>query len=187
VKLLKKLQNELLPDEDIEVLFYDEAFFRRESTVIRGWYPKGRKAAISCPATYDKVGVCGAVSQQSGSLYSLIFDGFDSRTFIFFLSWLINETPIEKKMVIILDNATSHKSAKVKEFAAEHSDRLQLVFLPPYSPDLNPIERVWKDLRYQVTHNVYFKNWRGLQSAIIGYLKRWAEPNQKMQSLCCIN
>ena len=169
------------------MLFYDEAFFRRESTVIRGWYPKGGKAEVSCPVTFDKVGVCSAVSPRSGSLFSLIFDGFDSDTFIYYLSWLLHESSIDKKVVMILDNATSHKSIKVKEFVAKHSDRLELVYLPPYSPDLNPIERVWKDLRYNVTHNIYFQTWEVLESAIADYLKQWAKPNQKLSTLCCTN
>jgi len=169
------------------LLFYDEAFFRRESTVTRGWFPKGLKAKVACPATFDKVGVCGAVSPRTGTLYSLIFDGFDSDTFIFFLSWLLGKAVTDKKIVMILDNATSHKSTKVKDFVAQHSSSLMLVYLPPYSPDLNPIERVWKDLRYQVTHNVYFETWQDLENAIVGYLKKWVEPNRKMASLCFIN
>jgi hypothetical protein len=45
----------------IELLFYDEAFFRREGTVTRGWYPRGSKSEIKCPMTFEKVGTCGAV------------------------------------------------------------------------------------------------------------------------------
>lgn len=72
----KKLQDEILSNEDIEVLFYDEAFFRRESTVARGWYLKGQKSQILCPVAFEKVGVCGAVSPRFGELFSLMFDGF---------------------------------------------------------------------------------------------------------------
>lgn len=169
------------------MLFYDEAFFRRESTVTRGWYPKGQKSQVTCPATFDKLGVCGAVSPRLGSLHSLLFDGFDSDTFIYFLSWLINEGPIDKKIVLILDNASSHKSAKVKDYVDKHHDQIELFFLPVYSPDLNPIERVWKDLRYQVTHNVYFHTLEDLEAAVVRYLAKWAKPNQKLADICCIN
>lgn len=168
------------------MLFYDEAFFRRESTVTRGWYPKGQKSEVSCPVTFDRVGVCGAVSPRPGSLFSLLFDGFDSDTFIYFLSWLLKESTIDKKIILILDNATSHKSKKVKEYVAEHEDRIELLYLPPYSPDLNPIERVWKDLRYQVTHNVFCKTLDDLEKAVASYLKRLVEPNENLTTLCCI-
>ena len=80
-----------------------------------------------------------------------------------------------------------HKSYKVKEFVAKHKKRLELLYLPSYSPDLNPIERVWKHLRYHVTHNVYFETLQLLENAIISYLKEHAKPNESLKSLCCIN
>jgi len=74
----------------------------------------------------------------------------------------------------------------VKEFVAKHKRRLELLFLPPYSPDLNPVERVWKNLRYYVTHNVYFETLDALENAVITYLKEHAKPNERLRSLCCI-
>lgn len=83
--------NEVLPRENIELLFYDEAFFRRQSTVTRGWYLRGSKCEIQCPMTFEKVGTCGAVNPRNGSLYSLTFDGFDSDTFIYYLTSLLSK------------------------------------------------------------------------------------------------
>ena len=185
-RFLKKLYN-ILRDDNFEVLFYDEAFFRRESTVTRGWYPRGSKQEIACPATFDKVGVCGAVTTRNGTLSSLIFNGFDSDTFIYYLQWLLDNYQTNKKIVLILDNATSHKSKKVMEFVEENENHLDLLFLPPYSPDLNTVERVWKDLRYQETHNIYFENNEKLENAVARYLSRYAGPNERLKNLCCIN
>ena len=93
----------------------------------------------------------------------------------------------EKKIVLILDNASSHKSHKVLDFIKKHKEKIELVFLPPYSPELNPIERVWKNLRYRVTHNIYFESIQKLEKAIMKYLKDHAKPNERLMSLCCIN
>jgi len=186
-KPLKKIRNEVVPNKKIELLFYDEAFFCRESTVARGWYPRGSKAEIQCPATFEKVGACAAVSPRNGSLYSLAFDGFDSDTFIYYLRWLLRVLKTKKKIVLVLDNASSHKSHKVKEFVAKHQKRIELLYLPSYSPDLNPIERVWKHLRYHVTHNVYFETLEALENAIVSYLKEYFKPNESLKSLCCTN
>ena len=123
-------------------MFYDEAFFRRESSVIRGWYPKGQKTILSSPASFEKVGVCGAVNPRNGKLYSLILNGFDSETFIYYLKWLIKIYRGKKKIVLVLDNASSHKSKKVKDFVNGCKDKLELCFLPPYSPHLNLIEQL---------------------------------------------
>ncbi len=175
----------MLPNKKIELLFYDEAFFCRQSTVARGWYPRGSKTEIQCPMTFEKVGTCAAVSPRNGRLYSLAFDGFDSDTFIYYLKWLLKVFKTKRK--IVLDNASSHKSHKVREFDAKHQKRLELLYLPAYSPDLNSIERVWKHLRYHVTHNVYFETLEALENAIISYLKEHFKPNKSLKSVCCIN
>ncbi len=168
-------------------MFYDEAFFRRESAITRGWYPRGHKSKVECPATKEKIGICSAVSPRNGRLFSLIFDGFDFDTFIYYLKWLLRKTTPRKKIVLVLDNASSHKSNKVVQFAEKHQKRLQLLFLPPNSPELNPIERVWKNLRYLVTHNTYFENLEALENAIVKYLKDRSKPNMQLASLCCVN
>jgi len=71
---------------------------------------------VKCPATFEKIGVCGAVNPRTGGLLSLTFDGFNSDTFIYYLDWLIQVMKTEKKIVLILDNASSHKSHKVLDF-----------------------------------------------------------------------
>jgi len=155
----------------MEVFFYDEAFFKRESTITRGWYLKGFKNSVDCPITKEKVGVLGALNPRNGRVHSLIFDGCDSNTFIYYLESLLDEYKGGKKIALILDNASSHKSKLVKKFVVSVKGKLELVYLPPYSPDLNPVERVWKDLRYKVTHNVYFDSLEILEEHIMSYLK----------------
>jgi transposase len=102
------------------------------------------------------------------------------------IKWLLREFKTRKKIVLVLDNATSHKSNKVIEFVSKHEERLDLLFLPPHSPELNPIERVWKNLRYLVTHNTYFENLETLENAVVEYLKDHFNPNKQLASLCCI-
>jgi transposase len=168
-KPLKKIQNEIAPNNQIELL-----------------YPRGHNIQVNCPITKEKVGVCGAVNPRDGRLLSLIFDGFDSDTFVYYLKWLIGKFRKRKKLVLILDNSSSHKSNKVAEFVKKHKKRLELFFLPPYSPELNPVERVWKNLRYRVTHNTFFEDLEALENAVVEYLKEHAKPNERLTSLCCI-
>jgi len=74
-------------------------------------------------------------------------------------------------VVLILDGAPWHRSASLFEFAATHP-RLGLCFLTPYSPDLNPVEPVWKWLRREVTHNHYFEQLGYLGKALTGFFQR---------------
>ena len=61
-RTFKKILNDVLPNKNIELLFYDDAFFYRGSTVARGWYPRGSKTETHCPMTFEKLGTYAAVS-----------------------------------------------------------------------------------------------------------------------------
>jgi putative transposase len=58
-----------------------------------------------------------------------------------------------KKIYMILDNVRFHHAKRLKPILERYKSKMELIFLPPYSPDLNPIERVWWLMRKQVTHN----------------------------------
>lgn len=73
---------------------------------------------------------------------------------------------------VVLDNASAHTTAPVLAFAQRHQDRLELVFLPTYSPHLNLIERLWWLLRSQVTRNHFFHSLTALAEATVQWLDR---------------
>ncbi|KAA6317358.1 hypothetical protein EZS27_032468, partial [termite gut metagenome] len=62
-----------------------------------------------------------------------------------------------QKVYMVLDNVRFHHAKGLKPILERYSHRIELVFLPPYSPDLNPIERVWWLMRKKVTHNRWVK------------------------------
>ena len=68
---------------------------------------------------------------------------------------------------MILDNARYHRAQDLKPFFAKNQSRIQRAFLPPYSPELNPIERVWRITRRRVIHNRYFPNMENLEEALV--------------------
>ena len=73
------------------------------------------------------------------------------------------------------------------DISPEHINNANAIYLTPYLPDLNPIERIWKHLRCYVTHNVYFETLEAFEDAIINYLKEHFKPNKTLKPLCCIN
>ena len=66
----------------------------------------------------------------------------------------------------------------------EHKDKLTLWFLPPYSPELNPQERVWRHTRRKVTHNKYFDKKEDLINAVESKFLEWRSPNVELSNLC---
>jgi hypothetical protein len=69
----------------------------------------------------------------------------------------------------------------------ENFDKIQLDFLPPYIPELNPIERVWKLTRRLCTHNRYFEALEELIESVHEQFNDWPKPNDQMRRLCAIN
>lgn len=107
---------------------------------------------------------------------------FNAETFHNFLCRLLRST--RKHILLILDNVSYHKARDLKPFFAKNQDRLQRAFLPPYSPELNPIERVWRITRRKVTHNRYFPNIEYLTGSLVGQFARWECPNEILRALC---
>jgi len=89
-------------------------------------------------------------------------------------------------MVIVLDNARYHHAISLTPLLERYKRVLRLDYLPPYSPELNPIERVWKLVRKNSTHNQYFEHLHDLLQAIEMEIARWKKPNGVLQKLCGI-
>jgi hypothetical protein len=72
------------------------------------------------------------------------------------------------------------------EWRQAQADHFRLDFLPPYSPELNPIERVWKLTRKLCIHDQYFPTLASLITAVEGRFTVWAKPNEDLRRLCSI-
>ena len=120
-------------------------------------------------ADYPSVNILACIPLFDGKpCFMLIYSNVDSRVFANFLYLL--RVRNSGNVVLILDNAKFHKSSYV--FATASRLNITLLFLPPYSPDLNPIELVWKDLKRWV--NTYYYSCYALElrmSSIIWFLR----------------
>jgi transposase len=128
----------------------DETYIRTESNNYKSWSLKGHAPIIERNGSHKGLNIVGAteIIKQFDSLtdcYS--YDvSLDSSKIIKFLENLIDKN--KGKMVkVILDNAGNHKSKAIKKFKSAHSNDLQLIYLPPYSPELNPQENIWNKIK----------------------------------------
>jgi putative transposase len=80
-------------------------------------------------------------------------------TFKRYLIKVIHENE-NKKVFMILDNVRYHHAKLLKSFLDKNKGRIELIFLPPYSPDLNPMERIWWYMRKKITHNRFIHTLR---------------------------
>jgi len=136
--------------------------------------------------TRKSIALFGAVDLGTGQLLTQFEKKFDAMTFLSFLEKLLLHRAKRRRLVVILDNAKYHHANLLKPFLRKHRKELKLEFLPSYSPELNPIERVWKLTRRLCTHNHYFPELSGLLEAVSSQLIRWQKPNDPLRRLCCI-
>ena len=124
---------------------------------------------------------------RNGQLITLENKVFNAETFRLFLMKLLLRAEVgkkkngrKKKILLVLDNAKYHHAKILQPWLSEISDLLELFFLPPYSPDLNPIEMLWKKTRRNITHNRYFCSLQKLCYDLKLYWTQFANPNEEL-------
>ena len=173
--------------DDLDMWFEDECHFQQHGSRCTMWIPPEITDPLVLHApTRKNVGVFGAVSITDGRFLSRLEKTFSAQTFLDFLKQLMRRRRKNKKLVVVLDNARWHHAQSLAPWLYKHKDSLFLCFLPPYSPELNSIERVWKLTRRLCTHNRYFPTLENLTAAIANQFDRWSKPNNTLRQLCAI-
>lgn len=128
----------------------------------------------------------GAVNLRTGVFVRSFCPIFNAETFQRFLSQLLRHRCVRKRMIIVLDNARYHHARLLHPFLRKYRRVLSLLFLPPYSPQLASIERVWKLARRLATHNRYFATLNEVLEVVSACFDAWRRPNRVLRRLCCI-
>ena len=151
------------------------------------WVPPEVKDPVLMHAPTRKSVACfGAVSLRTGKFIRAMCEKFDAVTFESFLKKLLRHRSRGKRMVIVLDNARYHHAILLAPLLRQYRKVLSLLFLPPCSPQLAPIERVWKLARRMATHNRFFATLGELLIAVEQCFDRWRHSNPLLRRLCGI-
>ena len=148
--------------------------------------PEVKDPVLLHAPTRKSVACFGAVSLSSGKFVRAMCENFDALTFQAFLKKLLRHRSRGKRMVVVLDNAKYHHAVLLTPLLKKYRKVLTLLFLPPYSPQLAPIERVWKLARRMATHNRFFAALGEVLAAIDICFDRWRKPNAVLRRLCGI-
>jgi len=134
------------------------------------------------------VGYFGAVRLRDGLFVATREpDKFNAQSFHNFMEkLLVVGSTAGRKMVLITDNAKYHHAKLHREWREEHANRFVLYFLPPYSPDLNPVELVWKLVRRICLHNRYFHTLKEIEDVVENQFLEWAPSSDTLRKLCAI-
>src|SRR3954447_14914970 len=184
----KKLQT-LMRDNSVDLWSTDEVHFQQHGSRCRLWVPPEIKDPVLLHApTRKSVGYFGAVRLRDGRfVFRREEDKFNGISFFRFLRDL-RRTAIRtgRRIVVIPDNAKYHHALLHKSWREEQAPGFTLDFLPPYSPEVIPIERVWKLTRRLCLHNRYFGFLDGVVSAVEDQFAEWTKSNDILRRLCAI-
>jgi transposase len=185
---IKKLRN-LTARSDVDLWAIDEVHFQQYGSRCRLWIaPDVVDPIVRHFPGRKSVGYLGAVRLRDGRfVFRREPECFNAQTCWDFLKQLDRTSASPgRRVVVITDNAKYHHAKLHEDWRAQRADRFTLDYLPPYSPDLNPIERVWKLVRRLRLHNRYLASLDDIVLAVEGLFARWHRGNETLRRLCAI-
>lgn len=166
-------------------LLVDESMIRDYQAIHQTWFERGKQRIIKTFCKHRGVKLVGYLNYETGEIYCEEHDTYDAKVFLKFLENLLSKNT-NGKTIVILDNARIHHAKLLQPFLKENEHRLQLMFLPAYSPNLNLIEGLWKWMKEKVIYNVFYKTVPEIRKNVNTFLETIsAEPEAIIQRLCC--
>jgi len=156
-------------DPNSVVLVEDEMFLSTQTTTQKIWLPQGEYPKIDVASTRKTCTIYGFLNVRTGQEHAFKAAGANSEESCRILDLIGSQYP-GKTIVLVWDNAPWHKSATLKEYLTNTKHSFHLIQFPPYSPDLNPQEHVWKAGRSNITHNKFIENIDHATHAFIHFL-----------------
>lgn len=167
------------PGRRIALWFMDEARIGQKGRLCRRWWLRGRRPPGRCDRRFQWAFLFAAVEPASGANVALVLPEATTRTMTLSLAEFAASLPADVHAVLVLDRAGWH-SAK----ALQVPRTITLVPLPPYSPELNPVEHVWLYLRERFLSVRVFKDYRAIVEACCQAWNRLTAAPGRIHSLC---
>jgi transposase len=161
----------------IRLYYQDEARFGRINTVQRCWCMKGIIPAVKQQLIREYSYLFTAVCPETGTTCSLIMPTANSQTMDLFLGTLSEQQPNER-IILCMDKAGWHTTKQLKI-----PKNISIWFLPPYSPELNPVELIWRELRAKYLNNKTFKTLEEVDNHLEFSIKDYSQNLEAIKNL----
>lgn len=165
------------------ILFGDEASFPQWGSLTYTWAKKGQQPVVQTSGIRRGYKVFGLIDYFSGRFFSKGHDEgrLNSESYQDFLTEVMSKT--RKHIILIQDGAKYHTSKAMKEFFVKRADRITVYNLPSYSPDYNPIEKLWKKIKEKEIHLQYFPTFDSLKTKVEESLLHFKDLKHEILSL----
>ena len=183
VREYEKLKKSLKKGD--KIYFADGVHPRHNSVTGYGWIKKGSLMEIEANTGRQHLNINGAICVDDMDIQFVQGKSVNAQSTIRLLKKLEKTNPGKGTIHLIVDNARYYRSILVKEFLKK--SRVRLKFLPPYSPNLNLIERLWKLMKKEVQTNIYYEKFSQFQYACSNFLKKLSGRKDLLESLITEN
>jgi len=164
------------------LLFGDEASFPQWGSLTYTWAPIGEQPTVKTSGIRKGYKVFGLIDYFSGKFFYKTLEGrFNAESYKQFLWEVLSKTT--KRIILVQDGARYHTSAAMKFFFEQFNDRLTVYQLPVYSPDFNPIEKLWKNIKKDEIHLHYFPTFDSLKQKVEEALLHFADRKRDILRL----
>tara|TARA_Y100000385_G_C12714880_1_gene476135 strand:- start:19 stop:624 length:606 start_codon:yes stop_codon:yes gene_type:complete len=178
LKTLKKnLQNVIKKDE--ELWFFDESRFGTHSKIGHGWFRTGIRTPVKIKLGYKNFYLYSAANPKTGKEFTLLLPNVNINCMNIFLKEF-SKTIKQRKVLIVMDGAGWHKSDKLK-----YPENIRILIQPAYSPELNPIEKLWQYIKDHTIKNKIYKTLPDLENQVCKFV-RTLNP-EIIRSICNVN
>lgn len=160
----------LAREQKADIFFGDEAGVRSDFHSGKTWAVRGKTPVVSTTGARFSCNMISAVSPKGAMRFMLVKGRVTAGVFVDFLKRLIHNWP--RSVFLIIDGHPVHRSVAVSKFVASTEGQLQLFYLPPYSPELNPDEQVWNHLKNRGVGRHPVTGPDQLKRLIISHLRR---------------
>lgn len=158
---------------DEALVYVDASHIRDYQGLARAWFPVGEQKKIPTYGNHAKVTLYGGLNYFTGEIFIKEYEKVNAVTFLDFLENLKNYLIAKGyvKIYLILDNARVHHAKMLIPFKIDNQGVLEFLYLPPYSPNLNKIEELWRWLKSESVYNKFHKTVDDIRVSVRSFIE----------------
>ncbi len=185
-KFQEKFDNIVENNNESDPILYMDGVHPQHNTMLAyGWIKKGEENIVKSNTGRQRININGALDSTTHEVIFRDDPSINAISTVALLEKIEATYPIAKKIYIVCDNARYYRSKIVRAFL--ENSRVELLFLPPYSPNLNLIERLWKFMKKKVLYNQYYEKFDDFRNAIFGFFEDIPKFKKELSTLLANN